>query len=123
LPESNNTILMALLSGINYHNQIFITKTTKDILLSQLNIAEITFRKALKSFVDKGLLTKFDSHTYVVNPHIFGRGKWQDVKKIRMLVEYSEEGRILLNYEEYKKTIDSLKHQPELPFDQTKKRF
>jgi len=115
LPESGNSILYCLLASMNYAGQIFITKTTRDILCRQLNIAEITLRKAIEKFVNKGLLTKYDSNTYVANPHLFARGKWTDVKKIRMLVEYSEEGRLLLNYEEYIKAASSITAQNQLP--------
>ena len=103
---------------MNYAGQIFVTQTTRDILCRQLKIADRTLRKAIEQFVAKGLLVKYDANTFVANPNLFARGKWTDIKRIRMLVEYSKEGRILLNYEEYVKAASEITAQNQLPIFQ-----
>lgn len=48
-------------------------------IVSQLVKAELIFRKG--------------SGLYIINPYLFGRGKWTDVEKIRMEVKYTKSGR------------------------------
>jgi hypothetical protein len=36
---------------------------------------------------------------YLINPFFFGRGKWDDIRKVRLQVIYSEEGRMILKTE------------------------
>ena len=36
---------------------------------------------------------------YIANPFLFARGSWENIKKIRLLVEYNEYGRFLIKDE------------------------
>jgi hypothetical protein len=107
LPPSANNILYLLLQNMDYQNRIYITKSIKENVIKKLNISLSSLEKAVKGYIDKGLITKLDSSTYLTNPEIFGRGSWQNVKEIRMLVSYSSKGRMLLNYDEYSKKVET----------------
>lgn len=50
-----------------------------NFILSSLCSSELVSRKA------KGV--------YLINPHIFGKGKWTDIEAIRLTVNYSKEGK------------------------------
>ncbi len=107
LPPSANNILYLLMQNMDYKNRIYITKSIKDNICKSLNISDSSLNKAIKIYIDKGLFTKLDAQTYFTNPDIFGRGAWSDIKEIRMLVSYSKQGKLVLNYEEYNKKIVS----------------
>lgn len=104
LPKSCNSVLMALLHKANYDNEIILVKAIRLDICKNLGIAEITFRKAIEEFIDKGILTLKCKGVYVANPFLFGRGSWADIKNIRLLVEYNSQGRFLIkeNIEEQK---------------------
>jgi hypothetical protein len=36
---------------------------------------------------------------YIMDPNLFGRGSWNDVKKIRMVIEYNADGTKSINTE------------------------
>jgi hypothetical protein len=36
-----------------------------------------------------------DKGMYIANPSLFGKGKWNDIKEIRMSISYSEDGRMI----------------------------
>lgn len=46
--------------------------------------------------VKAGLLYEKVLGQYIVNPNIFGKGKWADVKKIVLQVTYSESGAMIM---------------------------
>ncbi len=103
LPKSTNGFFMAILKTMDYENKVYITKHVRQQIIKNMGIGESTLRRLLDNCIKKGLMTKIDSNTFFLNPNIFGRGTWQNVKEIRMLVSYSSKGRLLLNYEEYDK--------------------
>lgn len=96
LPKSSNKVLMALLAKTNYQNEIILHPLVRKEVCAELSIAEVTFRKAVDQFVETGILTKKASNYYIANPYLFGKGSWENIRKIRLLVEYNEHGRFLI---------------------------
>lgn len=96
LPKSCNSLLMELLKRATYSNEIVIVKSIRESICKTLGIADITFRKAMEQFVDKGILTKQNKNVFVANPFLFGRGSWADIKNLRLMVEYNSQGRFLI---------------------------
>lgn len=96
IPKSGNNLLMALLRRMTYENEIVIVKSIRNDICLNLGIADVTFRKAMDMFCSNGILTKKTSNIYIANPDLFGRGAWQDIKSIRLLVEYNSKGRFII---------------------------
>ena len=96
IPKSGNNLLMALLKRMTYENEIVIVKSIREEMCSFLGIADITFRKSMDVFCEKGILTKKNKNVYLANPDLFGRGTWQDIKSIRLLIEYNSKGRFII---------------------------
>jgi len=44
--------------------------------------------KIIGVYVKRGVLIRKDRGIYLFNPYLFGRGKWQDVNKIRLSISY-----------------------------------
>ena len=106
LPRSSNSLIYELLKRVAYNNEVIIIKAIRNEICKSLGIGDSTFRKGIDEFISKGILTKKDKQIFVFNPFLFGRGAWQDIKKIRLLVEYSEKGRFLIRQEEEQTTIE-----------------
>lgn len=96
IPKSGNEILLAILRRMTYSNDIILIASVKREIAEELNVKEITLRKAIELFVEKSILLRKDRGVYIINPFFFGRGKWEEIKKIRLLIEYSKEGKMML---------------------------
>lgn len=99
LPKSSNSLLMELLRRSNYINEIIIVKSIRIEICQILNIAEITFRKNMEQFIAKGILTQKGQGVYKTNPFLFGKGSWENIRNIRLMVEYNEKGRFIIREE------------------------
>lgn len=96
IPKSGNALLMSLLRKSNYQNEIVIVKSIREEICQELNLADVTFRKALDQFLGKGILTKKNKNVFIANPFLFGKGSWQNIKNIRLTVNYNSKGRFLI---------------------------
>lgn len=96
IPKSGNEVLFAILKRMNYSNDIILISYVKKEIAEELGIREITLRKSIELFVEKSILLRKDRSIYIINPFFFGRGKWDEIKKIRLLIEYSKEGKMML---------------------------
>jgi hypothetical protein len=47
----------------------------------------------IRGLCDKQILFKKAMGLYIVNPYLFGKGRWQDIATIRMTVNYTPQGR------------------------------
>lgn len=96
VPANNNHILYFLLSNISYASQenkfggqiIVVNKYIKDMICEEYGIAEVTIRKALAAFVEKGLFRRVARGTYQANPEYFGKGDWKDIRNIIATIDF-----------------------------------
>lgn len=93
LPKSNGTILNECLKYMNYENQISLNSYMKKRISDKINLSVETINKAIQSLCDKGILFRVYRGVYEANPYLFGRGKWEDIKKLRVNITYDKNGR------------------------------
>lgn len=93
LSKSNNAVLLALLRQMNYNNQMVLIASVKRAIALELGIQLVTVNKAIEAFQREGILIRQDRGVYIANPYLFGRGKWEDIRQIRLTVQYSATGR------------------------------
>lgn len=96
VPKSGNDIMFAMLKRMTYNNDIALYAPVKREIANELGIKEITVSKAIELFTNKSILVRKDRGLYIINPYFFGRGKWEEIKKIRLQILYSKEGRMIL---------------------------
>lgn len=96
IPNSGNSILFAILKRMSYNSEIALYGPVKKGIALELGIKEPTVSKAIELFANKSILLRKDRGLYIVNPFFFGRGKWEEIKKIRLEIVYSEAGRMIL---------------------------
>ena len=90
---------------MDYSNEISVSIGKKKAICETLDIFNLIegdrvlgtniVDQHITKLVKAGLLARKDKGMYIANPNLFGKGRWTDVKKIRMSVEYSEDGRLI----------------------------
>jgi len=84
IPKQNSTVLTELLLHVNYANEIMLPQGLKERIVDTLKISKGSLDNSLSLLVKKGLLQRLGRGVYKLNPYLFGKGKWQDIKEIRM---------------------------------------
>lgn len=95
IPTWTNSVLTELLKLMSYKNQIVLNSTVKHDIASDLKIAIKSVDNALGLLVKQGILTRRGTGVYIASPLLFGKGEWKDIRKLRLTIEYSQEGRRL----------------------------
>ncbi|RZK38469.1 MAG: hypothetical protein EOO61_07940 [Hymenobacter sp.] len=95
IPTWTNSVLFELLKLMSYKNQIVLNSTVKHDIASDLGIATKSVDNALGLLVKQGVLTRRGTGVYIASPMLFGKGEWKDIRKLRLTIEYSKEGRKL----------------------------
>lgn len=88
LSNSHGGVLFALIKEMNYKNLIHISGSMRKEIAEELGIAPITLTKALEKFIKEGIFARKERGVYFVNPYLFGKGAWKDIKSIRLTVDY-----------------------------------
>jgi predicted transcriptional regulator len=97
LPKTAAPVLSELLKHMTYadeedeHGGQLLSPTfyTKQRIAKKLNIKVNTIDKTLVSLTKKGVLKRIGRSTYQVNPNMFGRGEWKDIKSIRATFDFN----------------------------------
>lgn len=95
MPKGMNSLLLALLKKMNYGNEIVLNSYIKKQIAEELGIKPNTINQNLSMFVKKNIFHIVGTGTYLANPFLFGRGKWEEINQLRVKMEirYSFEGR------------------------------
>jgi len=87
LKSTDKNVLEQLLKyTTNNSNMLFINKEVKNIIAKDTGLAFRTVDDKIRNLVDKGIILK-EGQTRFLNPVIFGRGDFQNVKKLRQHFE------------------------------------
>lgn len=105
LPSQVKDVLYFLVTRMGYGNgEIAVTAGTKRDICRYVGIYKknseqesvATVNNYLGLLIKKGLLKRKDTGVYLINPYVFGRGEWKDIKEIRSIVKYSNDKTIIL---------------------------
>lgn len=105
IPKTSSKLLNVLLRYSSYENKVLLPSGIKKEIVKELETTMGTLDNALSKLVKSEIIARESKGVYKLNPYIFGRGKWQDIKKIRATWSYGEEGRAL-SVVEIEKEID-----------------
>jgi hypothetical protein len=106
VPQWVSGILYSLLKHMNYQNEIVLNSSIKKRIAADLGIIPKTIDNALVTFVKKSILMRQEVGVYKANPYLFGKGDWNNIRKIRLQVEYGNDVRDI-QAEVTKETPDS----------------
>lgn len=87
-----NDILLAFISKMGYNNIIPTYKPIKMLVANDLNISIHTVNSAIKKFKATGLFIPYVRGMYIADPELFARGKWNNIKNLRLVIDYKKDG-------------------------------
>jgi hypothetical protein len=116
LSPLTSDLLLELTKYMNYRNEIVLVKYIKQQICDGLGTTMNGFEHAFKKLRKKELIMRVAESCYIVDPCIFGKGSWKEIKSLRLVVDYHRDGtRSLKASQEKKKKKEELGLQ-EIPF-------
>ena len=98
MPEGISAVMYCILQRIPYMDEedqsVILSKDVKEMIAKKLNKSYQYVANSIVQLVKGKLLFHKGSKRsarYVINPFIFGKGSWQDVKKSQILLGYDFE--------------------------------
>lgn len=83
LPARTSDTIHALLRQMNFDSIITLTAPAKRRIAEQLGTSVSTIENQLSKLVSADILRRIDRGEYMLNPSLFARGAWTDVRKLR----------------------------------------
>lgn len=93
LNPTEKKVLEILSANMSFDNIIVVIKPIKEKLAIAINGSFESVKKAIIGLTKKGILLKEERACYRVNPKYIAKGKWEDIKALRLVIEYSTKGR------------------------------
>jgi len=93
LPKGSSAILYELLKFMTYENIIVLNAFIKEQIAKKLGTNVNVLQHQIGSIIDEGIMCRVGRGTYLVNPDLFGRGKWQEIHDMRLTITYDADGR------------------------------
>jgi len=92
LKPNQQELLYYFLKSMNYSNLIVINKTIKEMIAEESGKSFGTVENALTSYVNSGIFLRKGRGVYIANPYLFGKGRFEDIQRIRMEIVYTADG-------------------------------
>lgn len=93
LNPTETQVFQILSANMTFDNLIVLIKPIKEKLVEMTGKKYDAIKKAIENLAKKKILIRADRSVYRVNPKYAAKGKWEDIKALRLIVEYSEKGR------------------------------
>ena len=98
LSKGEIVVFFGLLQIVNNNNEIILNSGIKKRISENFDIKLESINVLLSQLVKKNMIIKTEEMgVYFLNVFLFGKGKWTDIKKMRMLIEW--------DFKEKKKTV------------------
>lgn len=91
LPIGLSPILLELVKQMGYNNIIPAYKPIKLMVCKRLGISLNYLDKSIQKLDKKGILIRLHKGIYMADPNLFARGKWEDIKNLRLVIEYKKD--------------------------------
>ena len=84
LGKTDNSVLFVILSHyVGQENLLFLSPQVRKKIASELSLDISSVNKAIKNLIKKEVIG-FDKDEFLrLNPHLFGKGNWEDIRKLR----------------------------------------
>lgn len=107
LPASGSSVLFWILKSLSYDNTVVLVQGVKKKIAKEIGTSLNTVIRRIQELKNKGIIIPTEERTiFLVNPNLFARGKWEDVKKIRLSIEYGASGKTMKAEFDKQQTID-----------------
>ena len=92
VPKASNDVLNILVANMSYGNVVVMIKPIKDLIAEETGLKLNTINKAISNLHEAGILIRKNRGVYLVDPNLFAKGKWSDIKKLRLTIDYNADG-------------------------------
>lgn len=92
LNKTEIILLIEMLKSMAYNGLVVNNKYVKEQMCEVLNLKYNTLDKALKTLHKKDILVRKAKGMYHMNPMLFGKGSWKNIKEIRVSTAYTNKG-------------------------------
>lgn len=110
ISKSLNPILLGLIKHMSYASVkdttggqiLYLNAALKRNVAENCEVSVKRVEQAITDFVRSGIFARIATATYQVNPEMFGKGTWKDIKNIRAKFDFKEgtvEAEIIRNEE------------------------
>jgi hypothetical protein len=100
LPPASSKVLHAFLRTMGFNNLVPAYSPIKKLMAKELKITMNTLNKSIDNLYKKDIFIRIDRGLYMVDPNLFGKGRWGDIKDIRMTITYDQKlGRKIIKSE------------------------
>jgi hypothetical protein len=111
---SSSKILFIMVRKMNYDSEVVLTPSIRKEIIEELNIKMPTLKAQIHQLIEEGVMMRKDNNRFLMNPNIFARGTWKDIKKIITTITYDQKGRMITT------KFERDDHQLSLSFEQDK---
>lgn len=92
LEKTSLVTLLCLCREMGYNNIITINKSKKERLSKELSISVRTLEGCILKLHKVGFLVRISNGEYLVNPNLFARGNWKEIKNLQLTIVYNPDG-------------------------------
>lgn len=96
LPPAASKVLNILVQNMGYNNMVPMLKPFKEVICNSLDIKMNTLEKVVALLKEKHILHTFSRGLYILDPYLFAKGKWENIKNLRLIIEYDKNGNRIL---------------------------
>lgn len=89
--HTSNKVLMEIIGQMGYNNLFIAYAPIKRNMCQILDMKMSTLNMAIDDLYKKDILIRMERGVYLVDPQLFARGKWSDIKNLRLMIEYDTE--------------------------------
>ena len=94
LPSSASSLITLIIKSMGYNNLFFAFKPIKEIFCDELKMPMNTLNKQIDNLRKANILLPIPNKRgcYLVDPNLFARGAWNDIKQLRLVIDYNQDG-------------------------------
>lgn len=93
LSAGEKDVFKSICANMSFNNRVVLFRPTKKIIAQQTGLNLLTVSNLISSLTRRGLLIREERSMYVVNPNYVSRGKWEDIKALRLEIDFAANGR------------------------------
>jgi hypothetical protein len=108
ISKTQCSVLLELLKSMSYNNLIPVYMPIKQKIVENTGLNINTINKSIQEFSDRGILIRKDRGLYIADPELFGKGRFRDIEKLRLTIDYDQDGK-RINTERYDKMTKQLR--------------
>ena len=92
-----NGILYGIMKRVGYNNELVLNSEIKRRIAEETKKSFNTVNGAITKFVKGKILIRTGIGVYTLNPYLFGKGSWEEIRKVRLTITYDLEGKTFVS--------------------------